>query len=324
MRDYAKLSPTFWTGETGKALRRRGSEAVIVALYLVSSPHSNMLGLFYQPIPYMAHETGLGQQGAAKGLQACVELGFCSYDADADMVWVHEMAAWQIAGELKPADLRCKGIQKDYDGLPNCRFLGAFFDRYAPAFHMTKRRADSGQSEVVQASLLDDPSPPPTKPLRSQEQEQEQEQDPSGSEAKASGAVAPPAKPLTVKDRVWALGEAVLGGGKGERSKLGRLVSTHGEPVVLDALQAALREEPGDPYPWLVKACEAKAQPTRTNGHHNLQTTLDLANRPPRQAWATEAGFETIFEAENAGCYERNAHRFRNGKRVDSGANQGA
>ena len=59
MREYAKLGPTFWTGETGKALRRRGSEGVIAALYLISSPHSNMLGLYYQPIPYMGYETGL-------------------------------------------------------------------------------------------------------------------------------------------------------------------------------------------------------------------------------------------------------------------------
>lgn len=44
MREYAKVGPTFWTGSTGKALRRRGIEGVLVALYLVSSPHSNMHG----------------------------------------------------------------------------------------------------------------------------------------------------------------------------------------------------------------------------------------------------------------------------------------
>ena len=164
MRDYAKLAPTFWTGETGKALRRRGSEAVIVALYLVSSPHSNMLGLYYQPVPYMAHETGLGQEGTVKGLQACVEVGFCSYDSDTDMVWVHEMAAWQIADALKPADHRCKGIQKDYDSLPNCPFLEPFFDRYAPVFHLSRRRSISGEKPEVQASLWQGPSEAPPKP----------------------------------------------------------------------------------------------------------------------------------------------------------------
>lgn len=173
MREYAKLAPTFWTGETGKALRRRGSETVIVALYLVSSPHSNMLGLYYQAILYIAHETGLGIEGAKKGLQACIDVGFCSYDEDTEMVFVHEMAAWQIADELKGVDLRCKGIQKEYDALPNCPFLGPFFDRYAAAFHMVRRRAGMVESVATEQA----PSLPPSKPLRSQEQEQEHEQE---------------------------------------------------------------------------------------------------------------------------------------------------
>lgn len=32
--------------------------------------------------------------------------------------------------------------------------------------------------------------------------------------------------------------------------------------------------------------------------------------------WATDAGFPTVWEAENALCFERNAHEFRDGKRI--------
>lgn len=173
MREYAKLAPTFWTGTTGKALRRRGSEGVIVALYLVSSPHSNMIGLYYQPVMYMAHETGLGIEGASKGLQDCIECGFCSYDNDTEMVFVHEMAAWQIADSLSSQDKRCKGIQKDYDALPECPFLGAWFDRYVSAFSLTARRS----FEVKKPEVKQGASQAPSKPHRSQEQEQEQEQE---------------------------------------------------------------------------------------------------------------------------------------------------
>ena len=166
MRDYAKLSPTFWTGATGRTLRRRGIEGVVVALYLVSSPHSNMLGMYYQPLMYMAHETGLGIEGASKGLRDCIECGFCSYDPDTEMVWVHEMAAWQIADALSPADKRCKGIQKDYEALADNPFLGLWFDRYETAFGLTRRREFDARNEGA--------SQAPSKPHRSQEQEQEQ------------------------------------------------------------------------------------------------------------------------------------------------------
>lgn len=142
MREYAKLGPKFWQGNTGKALRKRGTPAVLMALYLVSSPHSNMLGLFSQPLMYAAYETGLGLEGASDALRHCIETGFCAYDEDSEMVWVFEMAKYQIAEELLPKDNRCKGIQKDYDALPECPFLGAFFDRYAEAFHMTHRRGE--------------------------------------------------------------------------------------------------------------------------------------------------------------------------------------
>ena len=160
MRDYSKVEPKMWHGKTMKALRK-SPEGLVVALYLMTSPSSNMLGLYAQPILYMAYETGLGEEGARKGLQSCIDAGFCSYDEESEFVFVHEMACYQIAPALKAADLRCKGIQKDYEALPDNPFLGDFYERYADVFHLTKARG-------IEA---------PTKPLRSQEQEQEQEQD---------------------------------------------------------------------------------------------------------------------------------------------------
>ena len=49
MRDYAKVEPKMWHGATMKALRRC-PEGVIVGMYLMTSPQSNMLGLFSQPV----------------------------------------------------------------------------------------------------------------------------------------------------------------------------------------------------------------------------------------------------------------------------------
>src|SRR5690606_4930874 len=95
-------------------------------------------------------------------------------------------ASYQIASELKSTDKRCIGIQKDYDALPDNPFLGDFFDRYAAAFHLTRRR---GAEPEEQGS-----SQAPSKAHRSQEQEQEQEQEnPSSLRSEGEGADAPPA-----------------------------------------------------------------------------------------------------------------------------------
>ncbi|EAA8947744.1 hypothetical protein B6440_24925, partial [Salmonella enterica] len=79
MRDYATVSPQFWLGETGRKLRKEGAEVQVVAFYLMTSPHANMLGLYYLPILYLAHETGLDMEGAWKGLQRAISVDFCSY-----------------------------------------------------------------------------------------------------------------------------------------------------------------------------------------------------------------------------------------------------
>jgi hypothetical protein len=165
MRDYAKVSPQFWTGVTGKALRKKGTEAVLVAAYLMTAPSSNMLGLYYLPLTYIAHETGLPIEGASKGLQWAIEAGFCAYDDEAEVVWVYEMASYQIANQLKREDKRCIGIQTEFDNQPASKHLRGFYEKYRAAFHLTFNPKNASPFEA------------PSKPLRSQEQEQEQEQE---------------------------------------------------------------------------------------------------------------------------------------------------
>jgi len=179
MRDYAKVSPKFWCGATGKALRAQGHEALIVGMYLMTSPHANMLGLYYLPITFIAHETGLGIEGASKGLQRAIEAGFCLYDEASEVVWVMEMAKYQIAESLKPNDLRVKGVQNDYAALPSNPFLSPFFDKYAEAFCMSSRRESAVSRQA------------PSKPLRSQEQEQEQEKEQEPPQPPRAGGAEP-------------------------------------------------------------------------------------------------------------------------------------
>ncbi|QBH20830.1 hypothetical protein EYC51_15785 [Alcaligenes faecalis] len=174
MRDYSKVGPKFWIGATGKRLRTAGVEAQIVAMYLLTSPHANMLGLYYCPEMFIAHETGLGLEGASKGLQRAIEAGFCEYDEASEVVWVIEMASYQIGDALKPNDLRVKGVQNEYGSLPDNPYLVRFYEKYKDAFCMSVCRGKQSPMEA------------PSKPLRSQEQEQEQEQ-----EKEKQGAAAP-------------------------------------------------------------------------------------------------------------------------------------
>ena len=168
-RDYSKFLSSFWTGETGKKLRGHPN-AQVVASYLFTNKHASMLGIYYIPLLYISHETGLPLEGVQKGLLRAFEAGFCAYDEDSEHVFVYEMARIQVGDELKPNDNRVKAVNKEYHNLDNNPFLLEFFERYGECFHIEKARGLKA----------------PLEPLRSQEQEQEQEQESSCRKTKFS------------------------------------------------------------------------------------------------------------------------------------------
>jgi len=174
MRDYGKVSPQFWIGETGKMLRGN-PDAQVLALYLMTSPHASMTGVFHCPIIYMAHETGLTIEGATKGLARLIEVGFCEYDEPSESVFVVNMAAFQIDDSLKPDDKRVLGLRKDVAKMLPARFQQRFVDVYGERFHLVDKDKNTSPLQA------------PCKPLPSQEQEQEQEQDKKHTPAKAVG-----------------------------------------------------------------------------------------------------------------------------------------
>lgn len=135
MRDYGKVSPQFWTQGTGKSLRGH-QEAQLVALYLMTSPHSTMIGVFHQPKLYISHEVGLTVDAVSKGLAKCVELGFCLYDEETETVFVVEMAAHQIGETLKSGDHRTKGVHKQFINISQPEIRRAFFDRYGDDYDL--------------------------------------------------------------------------------------------------------------------------------------------------------------------------------------------
>lgn len=140
MRDYSIVTPAFWLGETGKQLRG-DVESQLLAVYLMTSPHSTMTGVFHCPVLYMAHETGLSMEGASKALDRLCEAGFCEFEAATDTVFVYRMASFQIAPVLKPGDNRIKGIEKDIEKMVSPSQKAKFIKAYSKAFCLSPLEA---------------------------------------------------------------------------------------------------------------------------------------------------------------------------------------
>lgn len=154
MRDYSQISPLIWTGRTGKLLRG-DPESQVLILYLLTSPHSNSIGLYYLPFAYILIDTGLSEKGALKALRRLSEVSFMGYDRDSEVVFVYEMAKWQNGGPLKCDDNKVKGIQKLYDSIHQNPFLSEFFERYSEFFHLKNRRGSEGAPKILLSTETD-------------------------------------------------------------------------------------------------------------------------------------------------------------------------
>ncbi len=162
MRDYAIVSPRFWTGATGRALRKLGHTEQLVALYLITCPSSNMIGMYYLPIASFCHEIGCSRQGALKALRRVCETGFSEYDAASETILVFEMASWQLGDKLKKEDNRWKSVIKELSAHCKSSITTKFCERYGSDFNLSEdilvRLIDKGLASPFEA-----PSKPRTR-----------------------------------------------------------------------------------------------------------------------------------------------------------------
>ncbi len=184
MRDFGRVLPQFWIGETGRLLRGY-PEAQVIALYLITGPSANAIGLYYLPMPTLCHETGCPVKGALKALRRVSEAGLAQYAEAHEAVWVPEMARIQIAPTLKPGDKRIVWVVKEATSQCKSPFLLVFYEKDRVPFHLPDegpwkglRRPFEGASGSIHLE-------------QDQEQEQEKDQDlrPTPSQSKREGEV---------------------------------------------------------------------------------------------------------------------------------------
>ena len=165
-RDYAKVASSFWTGKTGRALRGDPS-AQIVGMYLITCQHANMIGVFNCPPMFVAHETGLPVSEVLKAINRLSQLNFCEYDASEELIWVREMAKYQICDQLQPNDKRVPFIHKEFAKIPECRIKKEFHRRYQPAYFIPDYQPEVTPSGPDPQEVVPETSPfeAPSKPL---------------------------------------------------------------------------------------------------------------------------------------------------------------
>jgi hypothetical protein len=135
VRDYAKASPKFWTGDFGKSIR--GDHFLqALAWYLITAPAGNMVGLYVLPAGYIATDLGSPLKGTLKGLDALGKSGFAHYDQGHETVWVVEQARHELGEQLEETDNRVKRVRRLVADHCKSRLFRPFLEMYAAGYHL--------------------------------------------------------------------------------------------------------------------------------------------------------------------------------------------
>lgn len=138
-------------------IRTLGVEIQLVAIYLLTCPHASILGIYYLPIAYIAHDLGIQPSVVTHALESLKSINFCLYDERTEYVWVIDMAKDQIGDKLEPKDKRVKFVNSLFKSLPNLPFLSKFFKKYGQQFLIEEPRGEVPfdiQEEAIKEECL--------------------------------------------------------------------------------------------------------------------------------------------------------------------------
>jgi hypothetical protein len=151
------------------ALIKGNPLAIAMIAYLMSSPHSNMIGIYHLPIEYIHYDTGFSEELIREAFEVLRKSEFAFYDEPAKTIYIPSYAATQVAPALNPKDNRVHAMQRQLDQTIHVEFKKQFLDRYGKLFHLSPsdgalkglRRGSGGASEGSEGAsepLIDSPS----------------------------------------------------------------------------------------------------------------------------------------------------------------------
>lgn len=168
---YRTIDTSLWTDPT---VKRLPPLAKLLFIYLITNGHTHVSGLYFLPMMYVAHETGIPLAELDTLFDTLSGADLVKIDPDRELVWVVNMFKYQGPGEKHE-----RGAANHLATLHNSPLINDFLKRY-PAVRRFYRAEEAD-------GVSDTPS------LRSSSREgegteKEQEREPDGSSATATAS----------------------------------------------------------------------------------------------------------------------------------------
>lgn len=191
MREYGKIYTTFWTSPEMQGV---SEQARLLAAYLLTGPHGNMLGCFRLPMAYIQADMRWVPADALSILTELITIDFVRYDKGTSWLFLPNYLTWNPIENPNQG----KAAAKLVEAVP---VKSSFYAELIEALKPFAQRFPQGLPEPSPQGL----AKPSKKGLANQEQEQEQqqEQQPEQQQDVCAASSAPPPAPvitLTLND----------------------------------------------------------------------------------------------------------------------------
>lgn len=158
MREYGRIHCAFWSSPDIQAM---SEDARLLALYLLSSPHTTIIGAFRLPDGYVCEDLKWTQQRVCKGFAELFRKGWANRCETTKWVWIRKFLQWNPPENPN----QWKAAKKMAAQIPaGCSWKAEFYEVFSS---LTDFEPPSEPN----------PSKTVTEPFRNQEQEQEQKKD---------------------------------------------------------------------------------------------------------------------------------------------------
>jgi hypothetical protein len=159
MRDYGKVYSSVWSSETFRSMSEDGR---MLALYLMTSPHTTIAGVFRLPDGYACEDLQWTQERVQQAFQETLEKGFANRCETTKWVWIVKHLDWNPPENPNQRKAAAKCAQSVPD---ECAWKLEFMRVCGPSIGIEQSSEPNRSLTVVE-------------PFANQEQEQEQEEEP--------------------------------------------------------------------------------------------------------------------------------------------------
>lgn len=116
MRDYGSVHTCFWSNPDIQAL---SDQAKLLALYLLTGPHTNMLGCFRLPTGYVAEDLNWNSETVSKRFAELFQKSFITRDETSGWILIPRFLEWNPIENPNQA----KSLRKLFDQVPEKSFI---------------------------------------------------------------------------------------------------------------------------------------------------------------------------------------------------------